>query len=321
MALSLLLLGCVLDPCGPGTVCTVIGTGLSAFAGEGEPAAASPLYLPTALLVDPEGRACVVDYNNMRVRCIDAGQLVTLAGNGEHGWSVPGAGALETPLENPIDAAWSPEGRLTILPIHESRVIGLDADGRVELIAGTGDEGHSGDGGPALEATFDQPSGLAWATDDALWIADTRNGAVRRVDAAGRVETVLGGLDGVMRVRASTAGAVLVTDTLGGRVLRLQADGTTETLAEDLDLPWSAREDDGGVLVAESGGNRVLRVEDGEVEVLAGTGEAGFGGDAGPPEAASFHWPADILRLADGAILVADMQNARVRIVREPAPP
>ena len=317
MALSLLLFGCVLEPCGPGTVCTVVGTGLSAFTGEGEPAATSPLYLPTALLLDPDQRPCVVDYNNMRVRCIDAGQLVTVAGNGEHGWSVLGAGALETPLENPIDAAWSPKGRLTILPVHESRVVGLDGDGRVELIAGTGEEGYGGDGGSALEATFNQPSGLAWATDEALWIADTRNGAVRRVDAEGRVETVLDGLDGVMRVRASTAGAVLVTDTLGGRVLRLQADGTTETLAEDLDVPWSAREDDGGVLVAESGGNRILRLEDGEVEVLAGTGEAGFGGDGGPPAEARFHWPTDVLRLDDGAILVADMQNARVRIVRE----
>ncbi len=316
MALSLLLLGCEADPCGVGTVCTVAGNGLSGFTGEGEPATTSALYLPSAVVLDPDGRACFVDYNNMRVRCLDAGRLVTVAGNGEHGWSIPGASALTTPLENPIDAAYSPEGRLTILATHESRVIQIDDDGLVVVIAGSGEEGYTGDGGPALQAAFGQPAGIAWASDGALWIADTLNGAVRRVGTDGIVETVLAGLDGVMRVRASSAGAVLVTDSLGGRVLRVDPDGNSETLAEGLDIPWSAREDGSGILVAESGGNRLLRVEDGEVEVFAGTGEGGFAGDGGPPEAAEFNWPADALRLDDGAILVADMQNARVRVVR-----
>lgn len=317
MALSLLLLlACEVDPCGTGTVCTVAGTGLSGFNGEGHAATASALYLPSALLPDAEGRACVVDYNNMRVRCLDAGRLVTVVGNGEHGWSIPGASALTTPLENPIDATLSPEGRLTVLATHESRVIQLDEEGLVEVIAGSGEEGYSGDGGPALEAAFGQPGGIAWATDGALWVADTLNGAVRRVGTDGFVETVLGGLAGVMRVRPSTEGAVLVSDSLGGRVLRLAADGTVETLAEGLDIPWSAREDGTGILVAESGGNRLLRVEGGEVEVLAGTGEGGFSGDGGPAEEATFQWPADMLRLDDGSILVADMQNARVRVLR-----
>jgi len=316
LALSFFLLGCVAAPCGTGTVCTVAGSGLSGFTGEGEPATTSALYLPSAVLLDPDGRACVVDYNNMRVRCLDAGRLVTVAGNGEHGWSIPGESALSTPLENPIDATYSPEGRLTILATHESRVIQIDEDGLVEVIAGSGEEGYTGDGGPALGAAFGQPSGIAWASDGALWIADTLNGAVRRVGTDGIVETVLAGVDGVMRVRASTAGAVLVSDSLGGRVLRLDPAGNSETLAEDLDIPWSAREDGSGVLVAESGANRVLRVERGEVEVLAGTGEGGFSGDGGPAEEAEFNWPADMLRLDDGSILVADMQNARVRVLR-----
>jgi hypothetical protein len=315
VALSLLLLACFSEPCGPGTVCTVMGTGLAGFTGEGDAAPMSALYLPSAVALDPDGRPCVVDYNNMRVRCLDAGRLLTVAGNGEHGWSVPGANALETPLENPIDAMWSPEGRLTVLATHESRVIQLNEDGVVEVIAGTGAESYSGDGGPALSATFAQPCGMTWADDGALWIADTQNGAVRRVDEDGIVETVLSGLDGVVRVRPSAEGAVLVADTWGGRVLRLFPDGRQAVLAEGLAYPWSAREDGEGVLVAESGGDRVLRFVDGEVTVIGGTGERGFSGDGGPAVDARFNWPADVLRLEDGSLLVADMQNARVRVI------
>ncbi len=316
MALILVLVACAEEPCGPGTVCTVVGTGLIGFTGEGRAAVESALYLPSALALDPDGRPCVVDYNNMRVRCLDAGRLVTVAGNGDHGFSVPGAPALESPIENPIDAVWSPEGRLTVLATHESRVFHLDDDGLVERIAGTGDEGYSGDGGPALDAIFNQPCGIAWASDGALWIADTLNEAVRRVDEDGVVSTVLAELPGVMRVRASTDGAVLVADAFGGRVLRLAPDGAVTVLAEGLDTPWSAREDGDGVLVSEAGGNRVVRVVNGAVEVLGGTGEGGFAGDGGPAMDALFHWPADALRLPNGAVLVADMQNARVRVIQ-----
>ncbi len=262
MALALILLGCAESLCGPGDICTVAGAGVAGFNGEGLPAPESWLYLPSALAENPAGEPCIVDFNNHRLRCLRAGRLVTVAGSGAHEYSVVGANLLESPLENPIDAGWTDEGRLTLLPVHESRLIAADADGNVTLIAGTGDEGYTGDGGLATEATFAQPCGFALTDDGAVWIADTLNGAVRRVDEAGIVTTVLADLPGVQRVRPGLDDHVLVADSFGGRVLDLAADGTTVVLGEGYVYPWSARLGwDGAIYVASSGENRVYRLE------------------------------------------------------------
>lgn len=322
MAIALLLLGCAPALCGPGDICTVAGAGVSGFNGEGLPAPESWLYLPSALAQSPTGEPCVVDFNNHRLRCLRDGRLITVAGTGAHEYSVVGANLVDSPLENPIDAAWTAEGRLTLLPVHESRVIAGDADGNVTLLAGTGDEGYTGDGGPATEATFAQPCGFALTDDGALWIADTLNGAVRRVDADGIVSTVLGGLPGVQRVRPGLDDHVLVADSYGGRVLDLSPDGATIVLGEGYVYPWSARLGwDGAVYVASSGESQVYRLVDGENELIAGSGQADFAGDGGPAVDASLSWPADTLLLPDGTLLIADMQNGRVRAVGGVAEP
>jgi len=322
VALVLLtLLGCEAAPCGPGEVCTLAGADVSGFNGEGLPAPESWLYLPSGLATDPDGRLCVVDFNNQRVRCFDAGRLVTVAGNGVHEYSVPGASMLATSFDNPIDAVWQ-AGHLTVLPAHESRLVQADDAGNVTIIAGTGDEGYTGDGGPATEATFDQPCGFTYAGDGSLWIADTLNGALRRVDEAGIVSTVVSGLAGVQRVRPGEGDHVIVADTYAGRVIDVSPAGEVTVLAEGFLYPWSATLAwDGAVYVTSSGENRIFRIVDGEVEDVAGTGEPGFSGDGGPATEARFSWPADTLLLDDGTLVVADMQNARVRAIPGVATP
>ena len=316
MAIALVLLVACAPPCGVGEICTLAGAEVAGFNGEGLPAPESWLYLPSALTLNPAGAPCIVDFNNHRLRCLDAGTLVTVAGNGEHGYSVPGANLLETPLENPIDAVWDAEGRLLLLPTHESRVIANDAEGNVVVIAGTGDEGYTGDGGPATEATFAQPGGLAVADDGALWVADTLNAAVRRVGLDGVVTTVLADIPGVQRVRPGVDGHVLVADAFAGRVLDLAPDGTTTLLGDGYLYPWSARlGHDGAIYVASSGDHQIFRLVDGEDELIAGSGEAGFSGDGGPAVEASLSWPSDTLLLDDGTLLIADMQGGRVRSI------
>ncbi|MFN7146005.1 MAG: hypothetical protein ACK4YP_19670, partial [Myxococcota bacterium] len=158
----------------PGTVCRVAGTGDLGFNGEGLPALESWLYFPSAVRAHPDGRLVVVDFNNMRVRALDPdGTLVTLVGNGDHAWSSPGAPALETALENPIDAVFAPDGTAYILPLHEARVLHLGADGIVTPCAGSGEVGYAGDGGDALTAAMSEASGLAVDEAGTLYIADT----------------------------------------------------------------------------------------------------------------------------------------------------
>lgn len=322
LVLAAFFVACEVAPCDTGEVCTGAGGEFSGFNGEGLPAPESWLYLPSGLTLDLEGRPCVVDFNNQRVRCWQAGRLVTVAGNGMHEYSWPGSPVLESPLENPIDAQWSPAGLLTVLPAHESRVIQVDDAGIVQLIAGTGDEGYTGDGGPAGEATFNQPCGFTYAGDDSLWIADTLNGALRRVDAEGIVQTIVSGLAGVQRVRPGEGDHVIVADTFAGRVLDVSPEGEVRVLAEGFVYPWSATLAwDGAIYVTSSGEHRIFRLRSGEVELVAGTGEAGFAGDGGPAVDAQFSWPADTLLLQDGTLLVADMQNGRVRTIGGVADP
>ena len=322
MALTLLVLACAPAPCEDGDICTVAGGDVVGFNGEGLPAPESWLYLPSALTENPAGEPCIVDFNNQRVRCLSAGRLVTVAGNGFHDYSTPGTPILTTSMDNPIDAAWSASGQLVILPVHESRVIAADEDGNVTLLAGTGDEGYTGDGGLATAATFAQPSGFALTDDGALWIADTLNGAVRRVDADGIVETVLADLPGVQRVRPGAENHVLVADSFGGRVLDLAPDGAMIVLGEGYAYPWSARLGwDGAIYVASSGESRVYRLVEGQNELVAGSGESGFSGDDGPATDARLAWPADTLLLPDGTLLIADMQNGRLRAVAGVAEP
>ncbi len=293
-----------------------MGTGDVGFNGDGLAPAESWLYLPTAVLLGPAGELTVVDYNNMRVRAVSERRLVTLVGNGEHNFSVAGAAALESPLENPVDAAYGPDGLLYVLPAHESRLVRLDASGRVEVFVGTGVEGYGGDGGPAIDATFYQPQGFCFDGTGAVWIADTLNGAIRRVDAAGIVRTVLDGLGGPQRVRCGE-GRVLATDTFAGRVIAFGEDTLeASTVAGGFTYPWSAVPHDGGVVVADSGANQVVWVDGaGRPSVVAGTGQPGPLGDGGAATDAELDWPADV-RVVGDDLYLADMQNARVRVVR-----
>lgn len=287
------------------------GTGDLGFNGEGLPAPLSWLYLPSAVLLDPERRLVIVDYNNMRVRHLDDARLVTIVGNGGHEYSTPGAEALATDLENPVDAAYGPDGLLHVLPAHESRLIQVDTSGLIQVVVGTGEEGYTGDGGPALGATLYQAQGFCFDSTGAIWIADTLNGAIRRV-ADGTIDTVLAGLGGPQRVRCGH-GRVLATDTFSGRIIEFSEESLEfEVIAEGLSYPWSAVPTAEGWIAASSGSHEILD-QDG---VLAGSGEAGFSGDGDPALDAQLSWPADVFPVDDG-FYVADMQNARVRFVRE----
>ena len=283
------------EVCEPGWVCPIGGTGELGFNGDGLPARETRLASPTAVTTDPDGRPVVVDYSNMRVRVLDdAGRLVTLAGDGVHAYSEIGALATESPLENPIDATWGPDGLLYILPQHEGRVIRVEPDGTLSRYAGTGELADTGDDGPALEARMGFGGGMAFAPDGTLFVSDNSYSRVRRVTPSGAIDTVLGTGEGGLgapgygpevairspeRVAVTPDGAqLLVADTLNHRVLSVDLDDLTVT-------------------------------------VLAGTGERGFSGDGGPATAAQLSSPVGVLPAPSGAILIADLENDVIRAI------
>jgi sugar lactone lactonase YvrE len=179
-----------------GTIHTVAGTGEPGFAGDGGPAIRAQLRNPHSIAFDPDGRLVICDIGNHRVRRVDlaTGRIETWLGTGEK---------LSTPDDAPIDGA----------PFHGPRAIDFGADGsaylalregnsvfaihptqgRARRIAGTGEKGYSGDGGPALAATLNGPKGIAVSPGRKLYLADTENHVIRRIHlASGIIDTVAG---------------------------------------------------------------------------------------------------------------------------------
>lgn len=227
----------------------------------------------------------------MRLRVLDEGVVGTAVGVGIHAFSEPGVDAQQSPLENPIDARWGPDGLLYIAPLHEGRVIRVDAVGRIERVAGTGESLEtSGDGGPALEATMGYPAGLAWGSDGTLYVSDHTNHRVRAVAEDGTIETVLG-----------TGERGFDREGLGAEVR--------------LSYPMQLEVVGGRLLVADSGNHRVgeLDLDSGRFRTVAGTGEAGRDGDGGPAADARLDEPTGLAADGDGRVWIADLGNGAVR--------
>lgn len=164
------------------------------------------------------------------------------------------------------------------------------ADGTITTFAGTV-PGFAGDGDPATQALMRAPQGMGLTPSGQVLIADTQNHRVRRVDPDGRINTVAG--DGVPDFAGD-----------GGSAAAASLDSPGDVLAAA----------DGGYWIADTANNRIRRVSaSGTISTVAGTGVAGFGGDGGPATLASLNRPREFSMLGDGAILIADTGNHRIR--------
>ena len=178
-----------------GIISTVAGTGVAGFSGDGGRARAAQLRGPHCLIADGD-TLLICDVGNHRIRRLHlrTGLLDTYAGTGEAKPTPEGAPVAGTPLNGPRALARAPNGDL-YLALREGNTV-YRIDGRshtLHRVAGTGKKAFTGDGGPALDATVSGPKGLAYAPEGALYIADTENHAIRRVDlTSGKITTVLG---------------------------------------------------------------------------------------------------------------------------------
>jgi len=177
-----------------GIISTLAGTGTAGFSGDGGPASQAQLRQPHAIALDPEGRLLICDVGNHRVRRVDlsSGRIETYAGTGQRLPTSDGAPLKGTALNGPRTMAF--RGSELFLALREGNAIYRIAPGTstIHHVAGTGVQGYSGDGGPARVATLGGPKGLAYA-NGGLYVADTENHAIRRIDlTSGRVTTVLG---------------------------------------------------------------------------------------------------------------------------------
>ena len=178
-----------------GIISTVAGTGAPGFSGDGGPASAAALRQPHSIAVDGRAGLLICDVGNHRIRRVDlsTGVIETFAGPGERQPAPDAAPLRGTPLNGPRAMAFDANGDL-FLALREGNAVYRIARKTATLhhVAGTGQQGYSGDGGPARLAALAGPKGLA-CFRRTLYIADTENHVVRAIDlGTGVITTVLG---------------------------------------------------------------------------------------------------------------------------------
>ena len=220
-----------------GVITTVAGTGVAGFSGDGGPAEAAQLRQPHSVAIDPAGRRLLIcDIGNHRIRQLDldTGVISTWAGTGERAPTPDGAALAGTPLNGPRTLVFDRRGDVYLALREGNALYRIDAVRRtLHHIAGTGQQGYTGDGGPARAATLAGPKGLAWHRGT-LYVADTENHVIRAVDLRrGRIRTVLGtgrpgdgpepdprqcALDRPHGLLVDRSGALYVTDSEAHRI-------------------------------------------------------------------------------------------------------
>jgi len=305
--------------CASGNICTWAGTGEVAFNGDGLDRLQSALYNPMDLKFAPDGRAYVLDWQNHRVRRVNAdNKLETVIGTLDIGdGPLPESGELTPPgvdgktvnLNHPTDVVFAADGTMYLAAWHNHKIRHFDpTTGLVYVACGAG-PGFKGDGGPAAAALMNQPkSVIIDPATGALLVLDTRNMRVRRIaaDAPATIDTVVGNGtwgfagDGGAPLAAELALQVVNADTdnpLPGGGLALDAAGL--------------------LYIADTENHRIRRVDftQNVIETIAGTGDAGFSGDGGPALQAMLNYPRDIEMGPDGRLYIADTENHRIRAI------
>ncbi len=282
----------------------------------------------------------------------EAGVITTIAGTGERGYSGDGGLATVARMSEPFMCAFDAAGNLYIAEAmnHCIRRVYWDT-GAIVTIAGTGEQGYSGDGGPATQATFNQPYSLQVDTNGDIYVVDRLNFVIRKIEAVtGIIRTVVGtgepGYSGdggratIAQLREPNdcfldgRGGLLIADIQDQRVRRLNlssgviatfagngakeraGDGRSALEASILGARAVCMDGAGNTYIAEREGNGVRMVDtNGVMHTLAGTGEFGYDGDGGPALEATWGGPKAIRCDHGGNLLVVDTENHSIRRV------
>jgi DNA-binding beta-propeller fold protein YncE len=295
-----------------GVACIWAGTFRAGFNGDDLPLTESQMYWPVDVSFTSDGEAYVLDWNNHRVRRVTAdGTFETVigtdsVGDGDAAFAdlvPPGVPGTDIDLNHPTQLLEAPDGSLVLVAWHNHKLRRFDPDtGLAYVICGRG-AGFEGDGTSLDDTTrLNQPSGGVFAPDGSLYLLDQRNQRVRRIDADGVIETVVGVGD------PGFAGD-------GGPPLEAQLSlptGSNPQPAGTLTIDAQGR-----LYIADTLNHRIRRVDFAAdlIETVVGDGEARFAGDGGPATQASIQNPRDLAIGPDGRLYIADELNHRVRAV------
>lgn len=330
-----------------GIITTVAGNGTAGFSGDGGPATSAQLNGPNAIAADGAGNIFIADFSNNRVRKVASnGVITTVAGNGEWGFSGDGGAATAAQFRYPIGVAADAAGNIFISDLTNNRIRKVTTGGIITTVAGNGSVGYSGDYVPAVSTSLNSVSGSV-AVDAAgnIFIPDSYNNRIRKVDAYGTISTVAGNGGSGFSGDGSGAGEAqvanptgvcvdaagnlyissnrrirkvapnsLITTVSGNGAGGLSGDGGQALYAQlyfPNDVIITAA---GNMLIANPPDNCVRKVDaNGIITTIAGNGSPGFSGDGGPASSAQLNFPTSVATDNAGNIYIADAFNLRIR--------
>lgn len=274
---------------------TIAGTGSPENNGDAGEATKVNIGHPFGVEVGPDGALYVSEVSNHRIRRLDlhTGEITTVAGCGQQGYSGDGGPAAQASMNEPYEIRFDAHGNMFVVEMKNHVVRRVDAKTKViSTVAGSGKPGFGGDGGPATKASFRQPHSIALDGAGGLYIADIGNHRIRRVDlATGIVESVAGD----SQPMAARDGQIAKGSSfLGPRALFV-----------DGDVLW----------IASREGHTIWRMtlKDGVLHYMAGTGEKGPASDDGPALEVQFNGPKGIAIGPSGDVFIADTENNAIR--------
>ncbi|MBI6546153.1 MAG: hypothetical protein HY692_05125, partial [Cyanobacteria bacterium NC_groundwater_1444_Ag_S-0.65um_54_12] len=279
-----------------GIITTIAGNGNpdSLELGDGGPATAASLMDPRDVAVDNGGNIYIADQKSHRIRKVDTAGIITTVAGGNSNWggySGDGGPAVSADLYYPESIAVDGAGNLYIADNGNNRIRKVDTNGIITTVAGDGGYYFSGDGGPATAAGLARPRDVAMDGAGNLYIADSGNNRIRKVDTSGIITTLAGDGSGVYPGDGFPATAVGVAQPR-----HIAVDGT------------------GNLYIAEWLNNRLRKVDaSGIITTLAGTDTPWFSGDGGPVSVAELAGPGSMTVDGAGNLFFVDSLNGRIR--------
>ena len=278
-----------------GNLQTLAGNGFAGYNGNHVHPATALLNIPQGICFDTSGALIVADAGNNRIRKIDfaTNYIDNVAGTGVAGYTGDGGNAQNAKLDSPVAVIADLQGRLYVADAANNRVRRINANGTIVLIAGNGNEGYSGDNGPATAASLNHPCGLALDAAGNLYIADQGNNRIRKVSGN------------------------TITTVAGNGIAGFTGDNNLATQTE-LNHPSSIAFDAAGNLfIADQLNNRIRKVDQasGIIQTVVGNGTQGYSGNGQSALNAQIYQPTGLLFTAQGALLFSDQQNEVIRIV------
>ena len=334
-------------------ITTIAGTGINTNDGDDGPATCAGIPNPSGLCADGKGFLYIALTNSIRKIDLAKNTISRVAGSDSYGFSGDGGPAKLALMQYPYAICLDKKNNLYVTEMNGHRIRKIDlTTGIISTIAGTGNPGFSGDGGPAINASFNVPRGICTDAADNIYITDNLNHRVRKIDAVTGIITTIAGNgtevfsgDGGLGVNAGIARPVSIATDPSGNIFLIESSpsitarirkinsstGIITTVAGSANSVYSG---DGGpainadlmnpisICFDPAGNLYIAQYDDSRIRVVntagiinnfAGNGTNGFTGDGGPATLGSLHFLQQITHDGNGNLFVCDLYNNRIR--------